>query len=507
MEFEGDAFISYAHLDNVELVEGRKGWVANLHRALELRVAQLLGKSPRIWRDPKLQGNDVFAETLIDRLHHVALLVSVVSPRYVRSEWTLRELAEFWTAAEEQGGIRVGGKARIFKVLKTPVPLDRIPSELRTVLGYEFFRVDQETGKVHELDEVFGPEAQRDFWIKLDDLAHDVCRLLERLEPAEAEAEAEAPSGAVSASGRAEQEAVFLAETTSDLREEREIIKRDLQHHGYAVLPDRPLPPVASEVRELLREDLARCRLSIHLIGRHYSLVPEGGRESLVEIQNEQAIEREAQGGFSRLLWIPHGLQPSDERQRAIIDRLRLDPKMPKGSDLLESYLEDVRTAIQDMLARPSVPAPEPGPPDLAGDLPRLYLICEERDAERMSAWVDGLFKEEIEVIRSVFDPGADIREYHEEMLASCDGVLILYGAGNECWLRRKLREIQKSAGYGRTKPKPAVAIALLPPRTPEKEGFRTHEATVVPQWEGFSPAPLAPFVARLKSSGGRQED
>jgi hypothetical protein len=35
-DFEGDAFISYAHLDNVELVEGRKGWVANLHRALEV---------------------------------------------------------------------------------------------------------------------------------------------------------------------------------------------------------------------------------------------------------------------------------------------------------------------------------------------------------------------------------------------------------------------------------------------------------------------------------------
>ena len=53
-KFEADAFISYAHLDNVALVEGHKGWVANLHRALEVRVGQLLGKSPHIWRDPKL---------------------------------------------------------------------------------------------------------------------------------------------------------------------------------------------------------------------------------------------------------------------------------------------------------------------------------------------------------------------------------------------------------------------------------------------------------------------
>jgi hypothetical protein len=78
MHFEGDAFISYAHLDNVELVEGRKGWVANLHRALEVRVGQLLGKAPHIWRDPKLSGNDLFAETLVDRLRRVALLVTIV---------------------------------------------------------------------------------------------------------------------------------------------------------------------------------------------------------------------------------------------------------------------------------------------------------------------------------------------------------------------------------------------------------------------------------------------
>src|SRR5580658_959958 len=59
MNFDADAFISYAHMDNVELIEGQKGWVANLHRALEVRVGQLLGKQPHIWRDPKLQGNDL----------------------------------------------------------------------------------------------------------------------------------------------------------------------------------------------------------------------------------------------------------------------------------------------------------------------------------------------------------------------------------------------------------------------------------------------------------------
>jgi len=489
MNFEGDAFISYAHLDNVELIEGRKGWVANFHRALEVRVGQLLGKPPHIWRDQKLQGNDVFADVLVERLRRVAALVSVVSPRYVRSEWGRKELAEFYKAAESQKAACGCNKARIFKVLKTPVALELHPPELQPLLGYEFFKVDPETGRVYELDEVFGPEAQRDFWLKLDDLAHDVCCVLEMLEgPAEPKIEAK-------------EEFVYLAETTSDLKEQREAIRRDLQQHGYTVLPASPLPLVASETKSMVLEELTRCRMSIHLIGKNYSLVPEGGMESLQQIQNEAAIERGEKGEFSRLLWIPQGLQVDDERQGKFIEQLRMDPRMQKGTDLLETFLEDLRTVIQDRLARPPEPEPmAPAPVAEGGSVSQLYMIYDQRDADIAAPWADFLFDQKFEVMRPVFEGDeAEIREYHEENLRICDGALIFYGTGNECWLRRKLRELQKSAGYGRTKPMPAVAISLVTPKTPDKERFRTHEAVVIPQFDGFSPDPLQQFISRIK--------
>jgi hypothetical protein len=489
MNFEGDAFISYAHLDNVELIEGRKGWVANLHRALEVRVGQLLGKPPHIWRDQKLQGNDIFADALVERLRRVAALVSVVSPRYVKSEWARRELSEFWKAAAAQDAACGCNKARIFKVLKTPVPLDLHPPELKPLLGYEFFKVDPATGRVYELDEVFGPEAQRDFWLKLDDLAHDICCVLEILEgPAEPVLEAK-------------EEFVFLAESTSDLREQREAIRRDLQQHGYTVLPASPLPQVASEAKAAVLADLERCRMSIHLIGKNYSLVPEGGVDSLQEIQNEAAGERGEKGDFTRLLWIPPGLQVDDERQKKVIERLRMDPRVQKGTDLLETFLEDLRTVIQDRLTRVPEPAPAAQVPAVAGEfVPQLYMIYDQRDVDVASPWVDFLFDQKFEVMRPVFEGDeAEIREYHEENLRVCDGALIFFGSGNECWLRRKLRELQKSAGYGRTKPMPAVAISLVPPKTPEKERFRTHEAVVIPQFDGFSADPLQQFISRVK--------
>jgi hypothetical protein len=491
MSFDGDAFISYAHLDNVELIEGAKGWVTNLHRALEVRVGQLLGKQPQIWRDPKLKGNDVFADALIDQLRRVAVLVPVVSPRYVKSEWTRKELAEFWKAAEEQGGVCFRDMARIFKVMKTPVRLEMHPPELQSVLGYEFFKVDPDTGRVHELDEIFGPEAQRDFWMKLDDLAHDICCLLEVLEgPQVAAPEV-----------RIEKEAVFLT-STSDLTEQCEAIKRDLQQHGYAVLPTQALPLVASDLKAALREELARCRMSIHLIGKNYSVVPEGSTESFLEIQNELAIERGEKGAFSRLLWIPPGLQVEDERQRKVIEQLRMDPRIHDGSDLLETFLEDLRTVIQDRLKQAQKPPPEPSGASAAPDsLIQLYLIYDQRDAELASPWANFLFEGGFEVIHPVFEGDeAEVREYHDENLRTCDGILIIYGAASECWLRRKLRELQKSPGYGRTKSMPVIAISLVCPKTADKERFRTHEAIVIPQFDGFSPDPLRPFVSRLKT-------
>ena len=94
-----DVFISYAHIDNQPLAEGLKGWVETFHERLKIRLEQLTGEPARIWRDRKLSGNDVFEETLVARLSKVNILVVVLSPRYVKSDWCLRELGEFCRSA------------------------------------------------------------------------------------------------------------------------------------------------------------------------------------------------------------------------------------------------------------------------------------------------------------------------------------------------------------------------------------------------------------------------
>jgi hypothetical protein len=50
----------------------------------------------------------------------------------------------------------------------------------------------------------------------------------------------------------------------------------------------------------------------------------------------------------------------------------------------------------------------------------------------------------------------------------------------------------------------PAVAIALLPPKTAEKESLQTREAIIIPQWDGVSADLLKPFGPLLRTDGAR---
>jgi hypothetical protein len=251
--------------------------------------------------------------------------------------------------------------------------------------------------------------------------------------------------------------------------------------------------------------------MSIHMVGKTYSLVPEGGRRSLIEMQYELAVERAATGAFSQLVWIPPGLEVEDDRQRQVIEALRMDPREHAGADLLETSLEDLRTEVNAWLrgehpgkAKAAVcTTTDPS----AASLPHLYLIYDQRDAAAIAPWAEYLFTH-CEVIHPVFTGDeAEIRAYHEENLCTCQAALIFYGAGNEVWLRRKLRELQKSAGYGRVGGKAVVGVCLIAPRTPDKERFRTHEAVLLEQWEGLAPERLQSFISLLKQDSADGSD
>jgi serine/threonine protein kinase len=498
--FSHDLFISYAHLDNEAQLTGQQGWVTAFHRSLEVRVGQLVGKKPDIWRDPKTRGEEGNEDTQFEHLPKSALLISVLSPRYAKSEWCTRELKEFVKAAARTGGPKWGTRYRVFKVVKTPTPVDRHPPEIQSLLGYEFYKVDPETGRPRELDQIFGPEAQRDYWARLDDLAHDIADLLENLDAASAPISQDSHPSSPSVEDKG---VIYLAQTTHDLRDEHDAMRRDLQRHGFTILPDGALPMLDAELRQRVREDLERARMSIHLVGSNYGIVAEGSTESVVTIQNEMAVERAGERGFERVVWIPHGLEINDERQQGLVNTLRTDPAMHRCSDLLETPLEDLKTVVLEKLA-PRKRALEPTTPAATDEpsVPRVYMICDQRDQDAVAPLSDFLFECGFEVTLPIFEGDeADVREDHEENLRLCDAVLVYYGNGNELWLRRKLREVAKSVGLGRTRVMKAKGIWVAPPVTQQKERLRTHDALVMSQPDVFATDELKPFVDALKTA------
>ena len=73
-----DIFISYAHIDDQPLDAEEKGWISKFHRVLGVKLGQLMGESPTIWRDPKLKGNDIFDEKIVEEFKN-ARIMSVTS--------------------------------------------------------------------------------------------------------------------------------------------------------------------------------------------------------------------------------------------------------------------------------------------------------------------------------------------------------------------------------------------------------------------------------------------
>ncbi len=499
MIFERDIFISYAHIDNMALKEGEHGWVENFHRALDVRLAQLMGERPNIWRDQKLQGNDIFGDEIVTQFPKTAVMISILSPRYIKSEWCTKELREFTTAATSGIGTRIGNKSRIFKLIKTAVPYDAHPPEIAESLGYEFYITDTYTGKVKEINQKSGGDQEQLYWTKLDDIAHDICDLLEKVKQ----------TGVIGIHRPEDQLKIYLAETSFELKEQRDMIKRELIEFGYEILPDCRLPFVESGFNKSVENFLDQCVLSIHLVGGNYGVVPEGSRKSIVVLQNELAVKKSKTGKLDRLIWLPPGSdkEMEDERQKHFINMVRTDVDTQYGADMFETSIEDFKYAIHDKLKaikekrqkkidekKAAVVETEEGPP-------LIYLICDRRDIDNITELEDFLYQSEFDVIIPAFEgEEAELMQDHHENLKSCDAALIYYGNGNDLWMRSITRDLTKIAGYGRTRPLHVKAVFLAPPTSKQKERFRSHDIFVINGMKGFSPGLLEPFIEILKT-------
>lgn len=483
MPYDLHAFISYAHIDNEPLEPGQPGWVSRFHAVLKTRLSQRLGEPARLWRDDKLRGDDVFGDEIRAQLPRAALLVSILSPRYVRSDWCTAEVDGFAAAA---GATQVQNKTRVVKVLKTPLaPGDRMPPVFERTLGHPFYKDDGE--RQVEIDPAFGDDARQEFLRRVSDLAVEMADNLRALTDARTTEAAPAAGGQV----------VFVAECGRDLQAVRAQLVTDLRLHGHTVLPAQQLPLSEDLLRPELAALLARATLAVHLVGSSAGPVPEGPTgQSLVALQNAMAAAQSQAGGLRRVLWLAPGAQGERPEHQAFLDALQTDAGLQRGADLLRGDAEALKGAVHQVLQALRQPAPPPAP--TGGSGPRVHLLMTEADRPAAVPLIKALRALGLAVSVPVFaGDAAALRQRHAQLVAESRAVVVVYGAGDEAWKFHQLSDLQKQAAIAGSGP--SRWLALLPPHTPDKDLEQAlADPATLDLLAGVDAAALAPLRAAL---------
>lgn len=458
--FDRHLFISYAHIDNQPLSPEQQGWVTRFHASLDTVLSTRMGHRAEIWRDAKLSGNDMFSDEILAQLPRTAILVSIISPRYVESEWCLREVREFVNAAERSSSLLIDNKSRVIKVIKLPVDTeDSLPPVMKQVLGYSFFTIGDDQAPI-ELDPAYGEKLVQGYNLKIAKLAWDITQLVKKLEADPVDQ----PSAGVTGP------AVYLSECSYDRRDARDALEAELRMHGYTVLPDAELPRDEDAYRAEVVRHLQRCSLSVHLIGSLYGSVPDGpSQKSVVVVQNELAIAESRRRGLSRIIWVPKGTEPRGAEQEAFVRSLHTTAEAQFGADLITDDIEAVKTAVREALKRLQKPQ-APVRASAAASSRLIYVVCDPRDRKETIPLRRLLQRAGFEVEIPVFSgDAATVRQANQELLAQCDAAVLFYGAGDEAWKRTVENDLRKALAYRQDKAPMIRFTYLAPPATEDK--------------------------------------
>lgn len=493
MNYEKDLFISYAHLDDQPLTPQQQGWVSQFHAYLDKALTWNLGHQPTIWRDRRLTGNEIFPNEITEQLGKVAILVSVLSPCYVESDWCRREIEEFCKAAEQNGKVVVGNKPRIFKVIKRPPKSQEppLPPFMRDVLGYEFY-IDKD-GRPLELDPAW-PDQIQQFKEKIEYLAYDIGELIERLHGITTSATATS----------APRPSIYLGQCSHDRKEDRDLLLADLKRLGYPVFPDKPLPMddeerFATEVSRLL----SQCSLSVHLVGSSYGAIPDGpSQKSVVVLENELAVKRCKSGGLSRIIWLPDGTVPKQLQQQQFIEALGRDREVQYGADLVTNGLEDLKGAIHAILQKLEKAELESAKPTrVEGGQKLIYVISDKSDREASIGLRRWLTSKGLEVRSPVFEgKAATVRKANQETLALCDAAVLFYGVGDEAWKRTVQNDLRKANGYRSDRP-PFLSFTYIsgPASDDKRDMIELGEPNIINGLQGFSEAAVESLLDAIQ--------
>ena len=464
--FDHDIFVSYGQVDNQPLIPGnsQSRWVDTFVNLLQTQLDMKLGRRglAQIWKDDRqLQGNDPLTPEIQQAVQGSAALVVILSEGYLASPWCERERELFLARAGEA----VDG--RLFIVDLGAVALERRPAAFQDLLGYAFYHREPD-GDIRTLGRPVPRDSELEYYQRVDDMARDLATTLRDLRTA-AQTPASVPAAADGPAGPA----VFLAETTPDLDELHDNLRRHLDQAGVRVLPERAYPRDPADFQAAMDADLADRPLFVQLLGPYVSRRTEhlpGGYEGL-------QLERAGAAGSTILRWHDPDLDTSRVRDPELFQRLPV-MVMP-FEDFKREILQQLRRQQEDSAV-------------VAGGDDFVLVNAQRLDtpvADRLTAELD-----RHAIGYEVIDERHGLEDWvHQD---SYSALMVIYGRCPQDWVREQIRRCRRIMLELKTRA-PLCAIYIGPPG--DKEPLRIKP----PRFhflDAADPGSLRDFIAALQA-------
>jgi hypothetical protein len=294
--YKYDVFISYAHFDNAADTHDIC-WVSRFQTDLKKALRQRLGVEPEIFFDSRNLQAHHEVDSLLTEVAASAVFVPILSPSYVKREWTTKEIETFERSPSSRN--------RIVTVELLPVKEYEIPPRFLRLKRTQFWWTES---LEEDVPLKLTPKSNADKYDRrLQTLAHQMEELLRSIHgdraggtlvTAEARGSDVRPAATASIGTLSEPnpdnvakvpamsqasasdlsplagKTILLAQVTNDLYDERDQVLAYLQQYGAQVLPEGDYLQGGSDFANAVKADLERAELFVQLLGPYRSNRP-----------------------------------------------------------------------------------------------------------------------------------------------------------------------------------------------------------------------------------------
>jgi hypothetical protein len=442
--FEHDIFVSYAHGDD-------RDWINGFFNQLKHRLERLL-PGTKVWidRDDVRESCD-FEKDIPASLQSSAVLISLVSPIYIQRPYCVHHECRFFVdlvTARKRPPQRFAAPefdAELFGFRCPILPLENKEYWNNLIPGATDipFCDDLETFPIAS------PQFEEKFRVLLRRLRDLLLRMRNHCTPV----------------------LIYPRNPPPELKEAHSALSRELNAQSYRILPEDEFDPAPK---------VGGCELAVLLLGARYD---ETARRLL-----DAPRARDKQF----VVWPSPALEGTDDPdQRDLFQdlfRMESGRNVLLSSDITPEKLKEEVLALLNPKAK--IPLPVEGKP-------RVYLIYDSRkNSEKNNAGkIASHYKDDFRFEHS------DNPRQHTSCLTQSEGVLLVWGDAGEEWCAAEFEQMVRLSNRQRSR-----GLCLFDPREPKRllaEQIRTTYSDppihVAEQFGPFDPARLEPFFRPIR--------